>query len=77
MEEEEETEEEVSSKESLMNQLDTSNEMLLAKRGHGIVFGDDGDTPSPSSEPRTLEMPSSSVCFDPNSSDNDDNDFWM
>jgi hypothetical protein len=44
----EETEEEVSSKESLMNQLDTSKEKLLAKRDRGLIFGDDGDTSSPS-----------------------------
>jgi hypothetical protein len=46
--EETEEEEEVSSTESSMNQLDTSKEKLLAKRDHGLVFGDDGDTTSPS-----------------------------
>jgi hypothetical protein len=43
--------EEVSLEESLMNQLDTSEEKLLAKRGRGLFFGDDGDTTLPSSEP--------------------------
>jgi hypothetical protein len=74
-EEDEETEEEkVCSKETLMNQLDTSEEKLLAKHAHGIVFSDDGDTTSPSSEPLT---PESRRCFDEDSSDDDDNDFWM
>jgi hypothetical protein len=49
----EEEEEEVSSEESLMNQLDTSEEKLLAKCSRGIIFSYDGDTTSPSSEPRT------------------------
>jgi hypothetical protein len=48
--EEDEMEEEVSLEESLMNQLDTSEEKLLAKRGLGLFFGDDGDTTSPSSD---------------------------
>jgi hypothetical protein len=74
-EEDEETEEEkVCSEETLMNQLDTSEEKLLAKHAHGIVFSDDGDTTSPSSEPLT---PESHRCFDEDSSDDDDNDFWM
>jgi hypothetical protein len=38
-----------------MNQLDTSEEKLMAKRGRDIVFWDDGGTTSPSSEPRTPE----------------------
>jgi hypothetical protein len=45
-------EEELSSKEMSMNQLDTSEGKLFAKRTHG---SDDGDTTSPSSEPRTPE----------------------
>jgi hypothetical protein len=72
---EEEMEEEVSSEETSMNQLDTSKEKLLAKRARGLVFGDDGDTTSPSSEPRTLE---SHRCTNKDSSDeDDDDDFWM
>jgi hypothetical protein len=43
---------ELSSKEMSMNQLDTSEGKLFAKRTHG---SDDGDTTSPSSEPRTPE----------------------
>jgi hypothetical protein len=35
-------EEEVSSEETLMNQLDISEEKLFAKHGHGITFSDDG-----------------------------------
>jgi hypothetical protein len=69
--EEEETAEEVSSEKLSMNQLDTSDEKLLAKHGCDIIFCDDGDTTSPSSEPCTLE---SRVCFDPDSSDEDDDD---
>jgi hypothetical protein len=42
MEEEEETEEEVSSEETLMNQLDTSEEKLFAKRSRVMIFSDDG-----------------------------------
>jgi hypothetical protein len=41
-EEEEETEEEVSSEETLMKQLDTSEEKLFAKRGRVMIFSDDG-----------------------------------
>jgi hypothetical protein len=72
---EEETEEEVSSEESLMNQLNTSVEKLFAKRGRGMVFSDDGDTTSPSSEPRTLKscLHSDEDCSD----EDDDDDFWM
>jgi hypothetical protein len=68
IEEEDKMEEEVSSEESSMNQLDTSNEKLLAKHGCGIVFDDDNDTTSPLSEPRTTEMPSSREHSDPDSS---------
>jgi hypothetical protein len=46
--EEEETEEEVSSEETL-KQLDTSEEKLFAKCSHGMIFSDDGDTTLPSS----------------------------
>jgi hypothetical protein len=53
------------------DQLDTSDEKLQSKRARGIVFGDDGDTTSPSSEPRT---PESHRCSD---EDNSDDDFWM
>jgi hypothetical protein len=68
---EEETEEEVSSEEMSMNQLDTSEEKLQAKHAHGIIFGNDGDTTSPSSEPRTPESHRHS------DEDDDDDDFWM
>jgi hypothetical protein len=72
---EEEPEEEVSSKETLMNQLDTSEKKLYARRTHDIFFSDNGDTPSMSLEPRTLE---SHWCSDEESSDDDkDHDFWM
>jgi hypothetical protein len=64
---------EVSSVEMLMNQLDTSEEKLYARRAHGILFSDDGDTPLMSSEPRT---PESRWRSDEESSDDDD-DFWM
>jgi hypothetical protein len=58
-----------------MNQVDTSNEKLFAKRGRGMIFSNDGDTTSSSSEPRTLD---SRRCFDEDSSDkDDDDDFWM
>jgi hypothetical protein len=69
-------EEEVSSEETLMNQLDISEEKLFAKHGHGITFSDDGNTTSPSSEPRT---PESHQCSDEDSSnedDDDNDDFW-
>jgi hypothetical protein len=39
--EEEGTEDEVSMEKSSMSQLNTSEEKLLAKRGHGVFFGDD------------------------------------
>jgi hypothetical protein len=72
-EEPEEVEEEVSSEEMSMNQLDTSEEKLYARRTHGYPYGDDGDTTSmlPNTPP-TLE---SRWCSDEESSDDDD--FWM
>jgi hypothetical protein len=69
-EEETEEEEEVCSVELSMK-LDTSEEKFLAKCDHSIIFSDDGDTTSPSSEPRT---PESHVLSDSESSDKDDND---
>jgi hypothetical protein len=54
------------------DQLDTSEEKLQAKRTRDIIFDDDGDTTSPSLEPRTLE---SRQCSDEDSSDDDDDDF--
>jgi hypothetical protein len=71
---EEETEEEVSSEESSMNQLDPSEEKLMAKRSCGFFFSNDSDTSLTESEPGSTEMPSSYVHSDPNSSDNDDDD---
>jgi hypothetical protein len=50
-EDEEEEETEVSSEETSMNQLDTSEEKLYSKCARDILFSDDGDTPSTSSEP--------------------------
>jgi hypothetical protein len=70
-EEMEEMKEEVSSEETLMNQLNTSEEKLFAKRGHGMVFSDDGDNTSPSSEPCS---PKSHRCSDEDNNDNDDDD---
>jgi hypothetical protein len=52
----------------------------VAKHGNGLFFGDNGDTTSSSSEPRTPEMPSSRVRSDPDGSNDDDRDdeyFWM
>jgi hypothetical protein len=74
--EEETEEEEVSSEETLMNQLDTSEEKLFAKRGRVMIFSDDGDTTSPSLEPRN---PKSHGGSDENINDEDDenDDFWM
>jgi hypothetical protein len=37
-------EEEVSSEETSMNQLDTSEKKLQAKRAHGIIFGNNDGT---------------------------------
>jgi hypothetical protein len=68
----EETEEEVSSKETSMKQLDTSEE-LFTKHGRGMIFSDDGDTTSPSLEPCTLE----SRWHSDEDNIDDDNDFWM
>jgi hypothetical protein len=68
---EEETKKVVSSEEMPMNQFDTSKEKLQAKRAHGIIFGDDGDTTLPSSEPRTPESRWHS------DEDSNDDDFWM
>jgi hypothetical protein len=65
--EEEETEEEMS-----MNQLDTSEEKLYARRARGYLFGDDGDTPS--MLPDTPPTPESHQCFNEESSDDDDDD---
>jgi hypothetical protein len=69
---EEETEEEVSSEETSMNQLDTSEDKLFAKCTH-FCGSNDGDTTSPSFEPRT---PESRRRSDEGSSDDDD-DIWM
>jgi hypothetical protein len=57
-----------------MNQLDTSEEKLFARRTHGMLFGDNNDSPSMSSEPRTLKSHRGS---DEESSDDDDDDFCM
>jgi hypothetical protein len=76
-EEEEETEAEVSSKEMLMRQINTSEEKLYARHAHGYLFSDNGDTPSMSPDtPPTLEI---RRCSDEGSSndDDDDDDFWM
>jgi hypothetical protein len=54
-----------------MNQLDTNEEKLFAKCGCDMIFNNDGDTTSPSSEPHT---PESRRCSDEDSSDEDDND---
>jgi hypothetical protein len=74
-------EEDVSLEELLMNQLNTYEEKLPAKRSYGLFFGDDGDITLLSSESRTIKMPSSRVRSDPDSNDNDDDsdndDFWM
>jgi hypothetical protein len=69
--------EEVSLDESSMNQLDSSEDKLLAKHSCGLFFSHDGDTTSMSLEPRTPKMPSSCVRSDPDGSDDDDDDFWM
>jgi hypothetical protein len=74
---EEEKEEDVSSEQTSMNQLDTSKEKLFAKHGCGMIFRDDKDTTSPSSE---LCTPESHRRFDEDSSNKDnenDGDFWM
>jgi hypothetical protein len=64
--------EEVSSKETSMNQLDTSEERLYARRARGNLFSDDGDTPSMSSD--TPPTPKSHRRSDEESGDDD---FWM
>jgi hypothetical protein len=63
--------------ETSMNQLNTSEEKLYARCAHGILFKDDGDTPSTSSD--TPPTPKSHRRSDEESSDNDDDDddFWM
>jgi hypothetical protein len=58
-----------------MNQVDTSEDKLVAKHDSGLFFGDDGNTTLPSSEPHTPETLCICVRSDPNGSDNDD--FWM
>jgi hypothetical protein len=73
---EEEEMEEVSSEESSVNQLDTSEEKLTTKHGYDLFFNDNGDTSSTASEPHSPEMLSSHVCSDSNDSEDDDN-FWM
>jgi hypothetical protein len=54
--EEPEADEEVSLEETFTNQLNTSEEKLFGRRARGMLFGDDGDTPSTSSEPHTPRM---------------------
>jgi hypothetical protein len=67
--------EEVSLEEMPMSQLDTSEEKLFAKRGRGMVFSDNGNTTSLSSEPRTTKSHQRSN--KDNSNEDDDDDFWM
>jgi hypothetical protein len=55
-----------------MNQLDTSEEKLYARHASGILFHDDGDTPSMSLEARTLK--SHRRCSEESNDDNDDDD---
>jgi hypothetical protein len=62
LEEEEEDTEEVSLEETSMNQLDTSKKKLYARHARGYLFGDDGDTPSTSSD--TPPTPESRWCYD-------------
>jgi hypothetical protein len=73
--EEEPEEEHVSLEETSMNQLDTSEEKLYGRRARGILFSDDGDTPSKSSEPRTLESRRRSDEESNDDDDGDDDDF--
>jgi hypothetical protein len=47
---------------------------LLAKHGRGLIFGDDGDTTSPSLKARNPETPSNRMCSDPDGSDDNDDD---
>jgi hypothetical protein len=74
LEEEIEEEEEVFAEEMSMNQLNTSEEKLFAKRDHDMIFSNDGDTTLCSLEPHT---PESHRRSDEDSSDEDDDDFWM
>jgi hypothetical protein len=68
-----EEQEEVSSEEILMNQLDTSEEKLPTKRTCGIIFS---DTTLAASEPRTPKCRRRSD--EDNIDDNDDDDdLWM
>jgi hypothetical protein len=72
----EEEMEEVSSEETSMKHLDTSEEKLFAKRGGSMIFNDDGDITSPSLEPRAPECrPRSNE--DISDEDDDDDDFRM
>jgi hypothetical protein len=76
-EEEPEEEEEVSLEEISVNQLDTSEEKLYARRAHGILFKDNNDTPSTSSEsPPTWESHRRSD-EESRDDDNDDDDLCM
>jgi hypothetical protein len=63
---------------SLEREPDETEEELYDKRARGILFSDNGDTPSTSSKPCTSESHRRS---DQESSDDDDddddNDFWM
>jgi hypothetical protein len=74
---EQETKEEVSLEETMMYQLDTSEEKLFAKRDRGVIFSDDVDTTLPSSEPRTPESHRRSNEDSSNEDDDDNNDFSM
>jgi hypothetical protein len=67
---------ETAEEEMPMNQLDTSEEKLFAKCGRSMIFSDNGDTTSPSSEPCT---PESHWRSDEGNIDEDDDndDFWM
>jgi hypothetical protein len=58
-----------------MNQLNTSEEKLMAKCGHNLFFND--DTSSTESEPCSPRTSSSRLCSNPDGSDDDDDDFWM
>jgi hypothetical protein len=58
-----------------MNQLDNSEEKLFARRAHSMLFDDDSDTPSTSSEPHTPENRGRSG--EESSDKDDDNDFYM
>jgi hypothetical protein len=63
-----------------MNQLNTSKKELYARCAHGILFSDDSDTPSTSSEPHTPEghrRSDEESRDDDNDDDDDDDDFWM